>query len=157
MESPSDSMGRRTEALTLRAGTRDDAEAIAALIVRENSRPADAAEIARYLAGTPSVVAIVEGRVVGTIYSRPFSPDILEWRNSLVAAEHRRKGIGAGLVRAMEHETRRAGFRAAIGVNCRLHVGATKERATAARAFWRAMGWTIIFATDGSAVLAKHL
>ncbi len=141
----------------VRSGTHDDAQAIAKLIVVENARPADAAEIERYLASAPSVVALVDGELVGMIYSRRFSPDILEWRNSLVAAAHRRSGLGRRLVEAMEHETREAGYRAMIGVNCWKHPGGTKERATAARAFWRAMGWTIVFATDGSVVMAKHL
>lgn len=134
-----------------------DAAEIAALLERENGRPADADEIARYLAAWPSVVAVVGGAVAGVIYSRRFSPDVLEWRNSLVAASLRRRGIGRLLVAAMEAETRRAGYRATIGVNCRLHPGATREGASAARAFWKTMGWTIIFATDGSAVVAKHL
>ena len=57
----------------------------------------------------------------------------------------------------MEQQTREAGYLAMIGVNCWKHAGSTKERAAVARAFWRAMGWTIVFATDGSAVVAKHL
>ena len=142
--------------LVVRRGEPGDASAIVELIVRENDRPADAEEVERYLRSAPSVVALVDGELVGMIYSRRFSPDILEWRNSLVAAAHRRRGAGAQLVRAMEQQTRDAGYLAAIGVNCWKHAGATKERASAARTFWHAMGWTIIFATDGSAVIAKH-
>lgn len=144
-------------AIEIRPGRPEDAAAIAELIVRENTRPADATEIAGYLARAPSVVAVIDGELVGVIYSRQFSPDILEWRNGLVAAAHRRRGLGRRLVTAMEAQSRRAGFRALIGVNCWKHRGATQERASAARAFWRAMGWTIVFATDGSAVVAKHL
>jgi GNAT superfamily N-acetyltransferase len=144
-------------ALDVRPGRREDAAEIARLIVRENARPADAGEIERYLTHAPSVVAVVNGEIVGVVYSRPFSPDILEWRNGLVAAAHRRRGVGQALVARMEEESRRAGYRALIGVNCWKHTGATQERASAARAFWRAMGWTIVFATDGSAVVAKHL
>jgi GNAT superfamily N-acetyltransferase len=144
-------------ALEIRPGRAEDATAIAQLIVRENTRPADAAEIGQYLARAPSVVAVLNDEIVGAIYSRQFSPDILEWRNGLVAAAVRRRGIGRMLVERMEQESRRAGYRALIGVNCWRHAGATQERASAARAFWRAMGWTIVFATDGSAVLARHL
>ncbi len=140
----------------IRAGRPEDAPAISRFIVVENSRPADADEIARYLAAAPSVVAIAGDRLVGMIYARRFAPDIIEWRNSLVASDFRRAGIGSRLVAAMEAESVRAGYRAAIGVNCWLHRGATKERAAAARAFWLAMGWSIIFATDGSAVVSKH-
>jgi GNAT superfamily N-acetyltransferase len=144
-------------AIMVRPGVAADAPAIAKLIVRENTRPADAAEIERYLGSAPSVVALVDGELVGMIYSRRFSPDILEWRNSLVAAAYRRSGLGRRLVEAMERQTRDAGYLAMIGVNCWKHEGSTRERAASARAFWRAMGWTIIFATDGSAVVAKHL
>jgi GNAT superfamily N-acetyltransferase len=143
--------------ITVRGGEPADASAIAKLIVSENGRPADVAEIECYLASAPSVVALVDGELVGMIYSRPFSPDMLEWRNSLIAAAHRREGVGAQLVQAMEQETRDAGYLAVIGVNCWKHAGTTKARASSARAFWHAMGWTIIFATDGSAVVAKHL
>lgn len=148
--------GRGQTPLVVRPGEPADAPSIAKLIVWENSRPADAVKIERYLGSAPCVVATLDGELVGMIYSRRFSPDILEWRNSLVAAAQRRTGVGAKLVRAMEQQTRDAGYLAAIGVNCWKHVGTTKERASAARAFWRAMGWTIIFATDGSAVVAKH-
>lgn len=151
------SAGRPAPVVDIRRGRPQDADAVARLIVRENTRPADAAEIERYLTQAPSVVAVADGEIVGTIYSRQFSPDILEWRNGLVAAEYRRRGIGRSLVEHMEEESRRAGYRALIGVNCWKHKGATQERASAARAFWRAMGWTIVFATDGSAVLIKHL
>lgn len=143
--------------VTIRPGRPPDADAIAHLIVRENTRPADTVEIAQYLSRSPSVVAVAGDEVVGTIYSRQFSPDILEWRNSLVAAAFRRRGIGRLLVERMEEETLRAGYRALVGVNCWKHAGVTKERSAAARAFWREMGWTIVFATDASAVMAKHL
>lgn len=152
-----ESAGHHAPTVEIRHGRAQDADAVARLIVRENTRPADATEIERYLAQAPSVVAVVDGEIVGTIYSRQFSPDILEWRNGLVAAEYRRRGVGRRLVAQMEEESRRAGYRALIGVNCWKHKGATQERASAARAFWRAMGWTIVFATDGSAVVAKHL
>jgi GNAT superfamily N-acetyltransferase len=152
-----ESAGHHAPAVEIRHGRAQDADAVARLIVRENTRPADATEIERYLAQAPSVVAVVDGEIVGTIYSRQFSPDILEWRNGLVAAGYRRRGVGRRLVAQMEEESRRAGYRALIGVNCWKHKGATQERASAARAFWRAMGWTIVFATDGSAVVAKHL
>ena len=142
---------------TIRPATADDAAAIARLIVSENSRPADAGQIARFLETAPSVVAALDEELVGMIYSRPFSPDILEWRNSLVASAHRRVGLGRLLVDAMEEQTRRAGYLAIIGVNCWKRPGGSRARASTARAFWRAMGWTIIFATDGSAVVAKHL
>jgi ribosomal protein S18 acetylase RimI-like enzyme len=143
--------------IEIRRGRPEDAPAIVALIQRENHRPADVGEIGGYLESWPSVVATVADEIVGFIYSRRFSPDILEWRNSLVASTMRRVGLGRSLVEAMEAETRAAGYRAMIGVNCWMHRGATRERAAAARAFWLAMDWAILFATDGSAVIAKHL
>jgi GNAT superfamily N-acetyltransferase len=151
------SAARDVPHIVVRPGEPTDTAGIAKLIVWENSRPADAAEIDRYLRSAPSVVAVADGDVLGMIYSRRFSPDILEWRNSLVAAAHRRTGLGRRLVEAMEQQTRAAGYVAMIGVNCWKHEGSTKERASVARAFWRSMGWTVVFATDGSAVIAKHL
>lgn len=146
-----------TSELLIRPGRPADAGPIADLILRENSRPADVDEIARFLREAPSVVAFDGDTLAGMIYSRRFAPDILEWRNSLVAAGYRRRGLGRRLVEAMEAETVAAGYRATIGVNCLLHQGATRERVAAARAFWLAMGWSILFATDGSVVIAKHL
>jgi GNAT superfamily N-acetyltransferase len=140
----------------IRPGRVSDAPLIADLIRRENGRPADADEIARCLAAEPGVVAVAGDRIVGMIYARRFSPDIVEWRNSLVASDRRRTGLGRRLVAAMESACVDAGYRAAIGVNCWLHRGATRERAATARAFWLAMGWSIVFATDGSAVVARH-
>jgi GNAT superfamily N-acetyltransferase len=144
------------ERYAIRPATAADAVSIARMIVVENGRPADAAEIAHLVETAPAVVAFVGDELVGMVYSRPFSPDILEWRNSLVASAHRRTGLGRLLVDAMEQQTRRAGFAAAVGVNCWKRPGGSREAASAARSFWHAMGWTIIFATDGSAVVAKH-
>lgn len=143
-------------AVAILRGGPGDAPRIADLITCENHRAADVDEIERLLGDAPSVVAVCGGDLVGMIYSRPFAPDILEWRNSLVATGHRRTGVGSLLVRTMESDTVAAGYRAAVGVNCWMHVGATKPAASAARAFWHAMGWSVIFATDGSAVMAKH-
>lgn len=145
------------DTLIVRPGRSGDVEAIARLIVAENGRAADRDEIAQDLAASPSVVVERDGRLIGFIYSRRFAPDILELRNSLIASSARRAGVGTRMVVAMEDATRQAGYRATIGVNCRLHPGATDAGAAAARAFWLAMGWSIVFATDGSAVVAKHL
>jgi predicted N-acetyltransferase YhbS len=144
------------DSVRIRPGQPADAAAIGDLIEHENHRPADRGVIAAYLAAAPSVVAEYDGELAGMIYARPFSPDIIEWRNSLVAAHVRRQGVGRDLVAAMEQASIDAGYRAAIGVNCLLHPGATREGAAAARAFWHRMHWTVIFATDGSAVIARH-
>ena len=74
-----------------------------------------------------------------------------------VATGRRRRGLGRRIAEAIEAEVRRRGYRAVIGANCWLHQGATRDRSAAARAFWLKMGWHIIFATDGSVVLAKWL
>lgn len=148
--------GTALDSVVIRTGGLDDAPAIARLIVAENGRPADVAAIAADLGAAPSVVAWAGDRLVAMIYARRFAPDIIEWRNSLVAAEFRGAGLGRRVVGAMEAASVAAGYRAAIGANCRLHRGATDESAAAARAFWLAMGWSIVFATDASAVVAKH-
>lgn len=109
------------------------------------------------LASAPSVLAWSQDRLIGVFYARRFAPDIVELRNTLVSADQRGQGIGAELARRFEDAAREAGYRAMIGVNCRLHAGATRASAAAARSFWLHMGWSIIFATDGSAVVAKHL
>lgn len=139
------------------AGTPADAPAVAAFIAAEAGRPKDVAELAWMLESAPSVLAWHDGRLVGAFYGRRFAPDIIELRNTLVAAEQRGLGLGAELSRRFEDAARDAGYRALIGVNCRLHPGATDETASAARSFWLHMGWSIVFATDGSAVVAKHL
>ena len=54
--------------ILVRRGEPADAPAIAKLIVWENSRPADAAAIERYLMSAPSVIALVDGELVGMIY-----------------------------------------------------------------------------------------
>ncbi len=143
--------------LRYRSGTPADAESVAAFLEAENGRAMDVDELRRLLGAWPSVLAEDRGRLVGAFYSRGFAPDIIELRNTLVAADQRRSGAGAEMARRFEQEARALGFRAMIGVNCRLHKGATREGASAARGFWLRMGWTIVFATDGSAVVAKHL
>ena len=141
----------------LRRGEPADAVAIADLIRRENNRPADAAEIAISLASAPSVVAVEGRELVGFFYGRPFAPDIVEMQNMLVAASHRRRGLGRKMVARTEDELLRAGYRAAIGANSVLHRGASPERCMAARAFWLRMGWHIALATGGSVVLVRWL
>ncbi len=141
----------------LRRGRPADAAAIADLIRRENDRPADEAAIGASLASAPSVVA-EEGRdLVGFFYGRPFAPDIVEMQNMLVAASHRRRGLGRTMVARAEEELVAAGYRAAIGANSVLHPGASPDRCMAARAFWLRMGWHIVLATGGSVVLVRSL
>jgi GNAT superfamily N-acetyltransferase len=141
----------------LRPGGPEDAPAIAALIRRENNRPAEEAAIAQSLASAPSVVAVDDGEVVGFFYGRPFAPDIAEMQNMLVAASHRHQGLGTAMVRRAEGDLRDAGYRAAIGANSVLHRGTSPERCMAARAFWLRMGWRIALATGGSVVLIRWL
>ncbi|MGE0029076.1 MAG: N-acetyltransferase family protein [Thermoleophilia bacterium] len=141
----------------LRAGTPADAPAVAALIRRENRRPADEAAIAASLASAPGVVAVDGDELVAFFYGRPFAPDIAEMQNMLVAERHRRGGLGRRMVARLEDDLRAAGYRAAIGSNSVLHRNATPERCMAARAFWLRMGWHIVLATGGSVVLVRWL
>ena len=90
-------------------------------------------------------------------YGRPFAPDIVEMQNMLIAASHRRRGLGRAMVARIEDDLRAAGYRAAIGANSILHRGTTPERCMAARAFWVHMGWRILLATGGSVVLVRWL
>lgn len=143
--------------LDIRPGCADDAAAVAELLRVENHRTADIAELGWMLAAAPSVLAWQGDRLVGVFYSRRFAPDVVELRNTLVSRDCRGRGVGGELARRFEDAARSAGYRAMIGVNCRLHPGATRASAASARAFWLHMGWSIIFATDGSAVVAKHL
>lgn len=144
-------------ATRLRRGGPADAPAIADLIRRENNRPADEAAIAASLATAPSVLAEEDGELVGFFYGRPFAPDIVEMQNMLIAASHRRRGLGRTMVARTEEELVGAGYRAAIGANSVLHPGASPERCMAARAFWLRMGWHIVLATGGSVVLMRWL
>ena len=145
------------DAPSIRPGAPGDAVAVADLIRRENHRPADEAAIAVSLATAPSVVAVDGGALVAFFYGRPFAPDIVEMQNMLIAASHRRRGLGRAMVACIEDDLRTAGYRAAIGANSILHPGATPERCMAARAFWLRMGWRILLATGGSVILVRWL
>ena len=147
--------GNDDAAPRLRRGGPADAPAIADLIRHENNRPADEAAIAVSLVTAPSVIAEEDGELVGFFYGRPFAPDIVEIQNMLIAASHRRRGLGRAMVARAEDELRRAGYRAAIGANSVLHPGANPERCMVARAFWLRMGWHIVLATGGSVVLLR--
>lgn len=142
---------------TMRTGEPADAEAIAELIRRENHRPADVEAIAVSLATAPSIVVLEGNEMVAFFYGRPFAPDIVEMQNMLIAASHRRRGLGRAMVARIEDDLRAAGYRAAIGANSILHRGSTPERCMAARAFWVRMGWRILLATGGSVVLVRWL
>lgn len=143
--------------LILRPGRRDDVAAIIALIDAENHRPSDPDRIGRRLGQLPSVVAEQGGELVAFLYCRRFSPDMVELSNMVVASRMRRSGLGARMVSILEPQLVDLGFRAAIFVNCRLHVGATDARAAAARAFWLHHGYRIVFSTHGSVVFTKFL
>ena len=95
------------------------------------------------LASAPSVVALEGDELVAFFYGRPFAPDIAEMQNMLVAASHRRRGLGREIVERAEADLREAGYRAAIGANSVLHRGTSPERCMVARAFWIRMGWRI--------------
>lgn len=144
--------------IELRPGGPHDVEDVALLIERENHpRVGDREKIARRLEGLPSVVAIHHGELVAFIHCRRMAPDVVELSNMVVAARLRRRGIGRAMVAMIEERLHAGGFRAAVFVNSRLHAGTTDERAAAARAFWLARGYTIVFATSGTAVFAKVL
>lgn len=145
------------DGLTMRPGAPGDALGIAALIRRENRRPADVAAIATSLGTAPSILAFEGHEMVAFFYGRPFAPDIVEMQNMLIAGSHRRRGLGRTMVARIEDDLRAAGYRAAIGANSILHPGATPERCMAARAFWVRMGWRILLATGGSVVLVRWL
>ncbi len=148
---------RTADEIVYRAATAADVAAITELIAHENHRPIDADELAWMLTSSPSIAAWQDDTLVGIFYSRKFAPDIVELRNTLVRAQAQGLGVGRAMVGHFEQAARQAGYRAMIGVNCRLHPGATKQSASTARNFWLHMGWSIVFATDGSAVVAKHL
>jgi GNAT superfamily N-acetyltransferase len=148
---------RTPTGVVLRPGTPDDAIAIAALIRRENHRPAVIEAIRASLASAPSIVATDRDELVAFFYGRPFAPDIVEMQNMLIASSHRRRGLGRTMVARIEEDLREAGYRAAIGANSVLHQGSTPERCMAARAFWVRMGWRIMLATEGSVVLIRWL
>jgi len=141
----------------LRAGRPDDVAAIIQLIAEENHRPTDPDRVRRRLAQLPSVVAELDGRMVAFLYCRRFSPDMVELSNMVVASWIRRSGLGARMVGTLEPQLVALGYRAAIFVNCRLHVGATDAGAASARAFWLHQGYRIVFSTQGSAVFTKFL
>ena len=85
--------------------------------------------------------------MVAFLYCRRFSPDMVELSNMVVASWIRRSGLGARMVGTLEPQLIELGFRAAIFVNCRLHVGASDAAAAAARAFWLHQGYRIVFST----------
>jgi GNAT superfamily N-acetyltransferase len=143
--------------LTLRPGVPEDGPGIIALITRENHRQTDPDRVRRRLAQLPSVVVEREGDVMGFIYARRFSPDMVELSNMLIDSRLRRRGVGSRMVTMLEPELGRLGYRGAVFVNCRLHIGASDQRSAAARAFWLRRGYRIVFATHGSVVFVKSL
>ncbi|MFN8124433.1 MAG: GNAT family N-acetyltransferase [Thermoleophilia bacterium] len=146
------------DGIELRPGGPHDVEPIALLIERENRpRVGDREKIARRLEALPSVVATEDGELVAFIHCRRMAPDVVELSNMVVAGHLRRRGVGRAMVAMIEERLHAEGFRAAVFVNSRLHAGTTDERVAAARAFWLDRGYTIVFATAGTAVFAKVL
>jgi GNAT superfamily N-acetyltransferase len=143
--------------LTFRRGVAADVGGIITLIARENHRPADPDRVRRRLEQLPSVVVEYRGTTVGFLYARRFSPDMVELSNMLIDTRVRRHGVGGRMVSILEPELARLGYRGAVFVNCRLHVGASDARSASARAFWLRRGYRIVFATHGSAVFVKLL
>jgi len=141
--------------LNLRCGVATDGPGIIALIARENHRPTDPERVRRRLEQLPSAVVERNGELMGFIYARRFSPDMVELSNMLIDPQIRRRGVGGRMVGMLEPELARLGYRGAVFVNCRLHIGATDQRSAAARAFWLRRGYRIVFATHGSVVFVK--
>lgn len=138
-------------------GSPRDVNAIIELLGSEGRRVPDPIELHEMLSRWPSTVARRTGQLLGVFYARSFSPDIIELRNTFVANTMRRQGIATHLEAQFAREARARGYRAMIGVNSRCQQGATDLTAAAARAFWTHRGWAIVFATDESVVIAKHL
>jgi GNAT superfamily N-acetyltransferase len=138
-------------------GSPRDVNAIIDLLSSEGRRVPDPIELHEMLSRWPSAIARHTGRLIGIFYSRSFAPDVIELRNTFVASNSRRQGIATHLEAQFAREARARGYRAMIGVNSRSQPGATDLTAAAARAFWTHRGWAIVFATDASVVVAKHL
>ncbi|MCU0307423.1 MAG: GNAT family N-acetyltransferase [Thermoleophilia bacterium] len=136
-----------------------DVPGICALIGRGNRRRAEPGEIRRCVLRAPCVVGCSGGEVVGFIYGEPFAPDVLEWRNMVVAPELRRSGLGTRIVEKGEMEARRHGYRALVGSNSWLHAGGSPGRSAGARAFWHRMGWREVLRTGAgdTVVIVKDL
>lgn len=119
------------DALTIRAATADDAEAIAAIYahyVRETAisfevEPPTAEEIARRIAAIgaryPYLVIEEDGVLAGYAYATElYARAAYRWMaetSVYLAADRRGRGTGRTLYRALLHELTRRGFQAAFG------------------------------------------
>jgi ribosomal protein S18 acetylase RimI-like enzyme len=128
---------------TIRDARADDAPALAALIGQlgySNSTDAVVRRLARLQASEADrvVVAEVAGEVVGlaslhTSLTVEYDDPAAKLSAIVVDSGHRRLGIGAALVRAMEAEARARG--------CCLIFLTTAERRSEAHAFYRRLGF----------------
>jgi N-acetylglutamate synthase-like GNAT family acetyltransferase len=103
----------------------------------------------------PSQVAIVDGEVVGFVYSHMVAPDTLELVNILVAEDRRDSGIGGNLLERLEREAFAQGYKAVILFNSLLYSSAGIKRA--ATPFYSRHGYDYLRLTNDTVLCWKLL
>ncbi|MCX9146048.1 GNAT family N-acetyltransferase [Erythrobacter sp. WG] len=128
---------------SLRLARAEDAGAMAALVGAGSRGTAD---YARLIRKGRSLVAHGGETLAGLLVAEPFSRELHIWELA-VAAEHRSRGVGSGLVRAAQIDGRNMGTRA-LTLTTDRHDGA---------AFYTRLGFEEVTALDAHPRLAGEL
>jgi len=137
--------------IEVRKTTGGDIECISMMFEQSTGRlPSN--NMPEYISKYPSVVAIVDGELIGFCYSKPFAPDILELMNIFVAESHRGEGLGKKIIKEFESISFKE-FGSVILVNSTLYP--SKETKRLATKFYLECGYREIMATSNSKVFGK--
>lgn len=137
---------------TIRPANIDDIPVMVKLYEEVLKRPANPSYIQTSIENYPVFVA-EHKEMLGFVYCRKFSPDILEVANILLLSESRGLGIGELLMKAVEEAA--TSYEAIILVNSSLYTEASDKRDP--KNFYTKCGFNIILETNGSKVFAKHI
>jgi ribosomal protein S18 acetylase RimI-like enzyme len=140
--------------MEIRPANINDLDSIIRLYESELLRKANPVFIKTSIEMYPVFIALEGDELVGFVYCRKFSPDILEPANILVKKEFRSSGIGSRLLAEVERVSA-GSYQSLILVNSTLYKEDSEKRD--ASNFYLKNGYVVILETKGSTVFSKDL
>ena len=138
-------------------GAKEDAYEITRLYFEGTGRFASEPMKENCLDNYPSVVATLEGRIVGFAYTLQFSPEILRLDNMFVCPGLRRRGVGTEIVTRLE-KIIPVKYTHVILDNSLLYEYPRKDvEKHSAKAFYEKLGYRTVIETPNTVVLVKEI
>lgn len=140
--------------IEIRSANKADIPSIISLYSAGSGRTLDEGRLDGYISSLPCAVAHELTELVGFGFCVSFAPDIIELGNIFIAHSARSKGIGSGLLQAIEGQA--AGKFHSIILSNSMHYRGVKDKRPATN-FYVNNGYENIWSTGTTNIFAKKL